>query len=90
MFKEIFKYVKFAVKSVHIISTSLCNAICRASWELVPVGVEYLFMGDENRKRWQVTEDNYDFRYISMSVLSLKREINHSSGGYRLRNTVPR
>ncbi|MEA5515296.1 hypothetical protein [Nodularia sp. UHCC 0506] len=90
MFKEIFKYVKFAVKSVHTISTALCATICRASWELVAVEMEYLFMGDGNRKRWQVTEDNYDFRYISMSVLSLKREINQSSGGYRFRNTVPR
>ncbi|WP_414550692.1 hypothetical protein [Anabaena sp. CCY 0017] len=80
------------MKCLYPISTSLCATICRASWELVTVGVEYLFMGDGERGCQQITEGNYDFRYryISMSVLSLKPEINQSSGGYRLRNTVPR
>ncbi len=82
--------MKFAVKCVYPISTSLCATICRASWELVTVGVEYLFMGDGKRDHRQITEGNYDFRYISISVLSLKPEINQSSGGYRQRNTVPR
>ncbi|AHJ26965.1 hypothetical protein PN465_07960 [Nodularia spumigena CS-584] len=81
------------MKFVYPISTSLCANICRASWELAAVGVEYLFMGDSNRDHWQITKSNHDLRYISQSLLSLQPEINRRSGGgkrYSLRNTVPK
>jgi hypothetical protein len=81
--------VKFSVKSVYPISTSLCATNCRASWESVTVEVEYLFMGDSNREHRQITEGNDDFRYIGISMLSGQLKINENSRGYRLSNTVP-
>jgi hypothetical protein len=81
--------VKFSVKFVYPISTSLRATNCRANWESAAMGVEYLFMGDGNRDHRQITEGNYDFRYISISLLNVKPQIYVRSGGYRLRNTVP-
>jgi len=51
--------------------------------------VEYLFMGDGSRDHRQITEGNYDFRYLSISVLIVKPQLDKGSGGYRPRNTVP-
>ncbi|MFS0513444.1 hypothetical protein ACEYW6_01715 [Nostoc sp. UIC 10607] len=82
--------MKFSVKSIYPISTSiLCATNCRAGWESAAMEVEYLFMGDGTRNYGQITEGNYDFRHLSISVLIAKPELDQQSGGYRQRNTVP-
>ncbi len=81
--------MKFSVKSIYPISTSLRATNCRASWESAPVEVEYLFMGDGSRNHRQITEGNYDFRDLSIDVLNAKLQLDEESGRYRYRNTVP-
>lgn len=81
--------MKFSVISIYPISTSSRATNCRASWELAAAGVEYLFMGDGSQIHWQITEGNYDFRYLSISALNAKPQLDEGSGRYRRRNTVP-
>ncbi|MCM0588936.1 MAG: hypothetical protein HEQ35_07760 [Gloeotrichia echinulata IR180] len=81
--------MKFSVKSIYPISTSLRLTNCRTSWESAAAGVEYLFMGDGSRNYRRITEVNYDFRYLSITVLNAKTQLDVSSGRYRLRNAVP-
>jgi hypothetical protein len=81
--------VKFSVKSIYPISTSLCATNWRTGWESAPVGVEYLFMGDSSQIHWQITEGNDDFIYLGIGVLNAKPQLDKESGGYRLKNTVP-
>ncbi|MBD2384089.1 hypothetical protein H6G32_01320 [Cylindrospermum sp. FACHB-282] len=80
--------MKFSVKSAYPISTSLRATNCRFSWELVAMGVEYLFMGGGSRDQRHNTEGNYDFRDISINGLNAKPQLDARSGGYRERNTV--
>jgi hypothetical protein len=72
--------VKFSVKSIYPISTTLRATNCRAGWESVVVGVEYLFMGDGSRNYRQITEGNNDFRYLSIGVLNAKLQLDEGSG----------
>ncbi|BDI15302.1 hypothetical protein ANSO36C_11040 [Nostoc cf. commune SO-36] len=51
--------------------------------------VEYLFMGDGSRNHGQITEGNDEYKYLSISALIAKPELDKPSGGYRQRNTVP-
>jgi hypothetical protein len=81
--------VKFSVKSIYPISTSLRATNCRVSWESAAVGVEYLFMGDGSRNHGQITEGNYDFRDLSIDMLNAKLQLDEESGRYRYGNTVP-
>ncbi|WP_341527751.1 hypothetical protein WKK05_35620 [Nostoc sp. UHCC 0302] len=81
--------MKFSVKSIYPISTSSRPTNCRASWELVAAGVEYLFMGDGSQNHGQITEGNYDFRFISIGALNAKPQLSEERGRYRQRNTVP-
>jgi hypothetical protein len=81
--------VKFSVKSVYPISTSLRVANCRFSWESAAVGVEYLFMGDGSRNKWQLTEDNHDSQYDNIGVLNAVPKLEQRSGRYRQQNAVP-
>jgi hypothetical protein len=83
--------VKFSVKDLYPISTSLCAANCQASWELAAVGVEYLFMGNGSQINWLIKEDKYDFdfRHLGTGVLNAQPQLNQRSGKYRQKNTVP-
>ncbi|MBD2678400.1 MULTISPECIES: hypothetical protein [Nostoc] len=81
--------MKFSVKSIYPISTSLCATNCRADWESAAVGVEYLFMGGSSRNHGQITEGNHEFRYLSISGPIAKPQRDEESGGYRRRNSVP-
>ncbi|AFY34734.1 hypothetical protein [Calothrix sp. PCC 7507] len=81
--------MKFSVKSNYPISTSLRAIDCRASRELVAAGVEYFFMGDGSQKHGQIAEGNNDFRYLGISGLNAKPQLDIGSGRYRLKNTVP-
>ncbi|WP_414584254.1 hypothetical protein [Scytonema sp. PCC 10023] len=81
--------MKFSVKSVYPISTSLRVANCRFSWKSAAVGVEYLFMGDGSRNKWQLTEGNYDSRYANIGVLNAARKLKQRSGRYRQQHAVP-
>ncbi|WP_373527179.1 hypothetical protein [Nostoc sp.] len=81
--------MKFSVKSIYPISTSLCATNCRGNWESAAMEVEYLFMGDGSQNHRQITEGNYDFRYLSISLLIARPQLDEASGGYRQRNTVP-
>lgn len=51
--------------------------------------VEYLFMGDGSRNHRQITEGNDDYKYVAISALIAKPQLNQKSGGYRQRNPVP-
>jgi hypothetical protein len=51
--------------------------------------VEYLFMGDGSRDHGQITEGNDDYKYLSISALIAKPQLDEQSGGYRKRNPVP-
>lgn len=81
--------MKFSVKSIYPISTSSHPTNCQAGWELAIAEVEYLFMGDSSRDRGQITEGNYDFRYLGISAPNAKPQLDKQSGRYRLKNTVP-
>jgi len=81
--------VKFSVKSIYPISTSLRATNCRFSWESAAMGVEYLFMGDDSQIHGLITEENYDSRYLGIGVLNAKPQLNHISGRYRQENAVP-
>lgn len=81
--------MKFSVKSIYPISTSLRAANCRFSWELAAMGVEYLFMGDGSQIHGLITEGNYDFRYLGIGALNAKPQPNQISGRYRQENAVP-
>jgi hypothetical protein len=81
--------VKFSVKLVYPISTSLRVANCRFSWESAAVGVEYLFMGNGSRSKWQLTEGNYDSQYVSISVLNTVPTLKQRSGRYKQQDAVP-
>ncbi|MDZ7958389.1 MAG: hypothetical protein RMY34_11020 [Aulosira sp. DedQUE10] len=74
--------MKFSVKSIFPISTSLRATNCRASLESAPLEVEYFFMGNGGQ-HWQITESIYDFRNISIDGLNAKPQINVRSGRYR-------
>ncbi|NMG07041.1 hypothetical protein DP117_09175 [Brasilonema sp. UFV-L1] len=76
--------MKFSVKSVYPISTSLRVANCRLSWKSPALGVEYLFMGDGSLNKWQITEGNNDSQYASIGVLNAVRRLERRSGRYRL------
>nr|WP_199349546.1 hypothetical protein [Nostoc flagelliforme] len=62
---------------------------CRTRWESAAMEVEYLFMGDGSRNHGQITEGNDEYKYLSISALIAKPELDKPSGGYRQRNTVP-
>nr|WP_322744003.1 hypothetical protein [Nostoc edaphicum] len=82
--------MKFSVKSIYPISTSiLCVTNCRTNWESAAMEVEYLFMGDGSRNHGQITEGNDDYKYVGISALIAKPQLNQKSGGYRQRNPVP-
>lgn len=81
--------MKFSVKSVYPISTSLRVANCQFSWKSAAVGVEYLFMGDGSPNKWQLTQGNHDFRYTSIGVLNAARKLKQRSGRYRQQDAVP-
>ncbi|MEH2455488.1 hypothetical protein [Nostoc sp.] len=81
--------MKFSVKSIYPISTSLYATNFRAGWESAAMEVEYLFMGDGSRNFGQITEGNHDFRHLSISRLIAKPQLDEESGGYRQKNTVP-
>ncbi|OCQ97153.1 hypothetical protein BCD64_16375 [Nostoc sp. MBR 210] len=81
--------MKFSVKSIYPISTSLCATNCRLRWESAAMEVEYLFMGDGSHIHWLVTEGNYDFRYLGIGVLNAKPQLKKISGRYRQENAVP-
>jgi len=81
--------VKFSVKSIYPISTSLCATNYRFSWELAAMGVEYLFMGDGSQIYDVITEGNYDFGYLGIGVLNIKPQLNQISGRYREEDAVP-
>ena len=81
--------MKFSVKSIYPISTSLGAIDCRASREFVAAGVEYFFMGNGSQKHGQIAEGNHDFRYLSIGVLNSKPQLDIGSGGYGLKNAVP-
>ncbi len=51
--------------------------------------VEYLFMGDGSRNHGQITEGNDDYKYVAISALIAKPQLDQKSGGYRQRNPVP-
>lgn len=51
--------------------------------------VEYLFMGDSSRNHRQITEGNDDYKYVAISALFAKPQLNQKSGGYGRRNPVP-
>ncbi|MBD2209378.1 hypothetical protein H6G64_11090 [Calothrix sp. FACHB-156] len=70
------------MKSIFPISTSLGATNCRASLESASLGVEYLFMGNGGQHQ-QITESIYDFRNISIDVLSAKPQLGVRSGRYR-------
>ncbi len=74
--------MKFSVKSVYPISTSLRVANCRFSWKSAAVGVEYLFMG-------QLTQGNHDSRSASIGVLNAVPKLEQRSGRYRQQDAVP-
>jgi hypothetical protein len=80
--------VKFSVKSVYPISTSLRVANCRFSWKSAAMGVEYLFMGDGSPSKWQLTEGNYDSRYASIGALNAAPKLEQRSGRYRQQDAV--
>lgn len=50
--------------------------------------VEYLFMGDGSRNHRQITEGNDDYKYVAISALIAKPQLDQRSGGYRQRNPV--
>ncbi|WP_410174674.1 hypothetical protein [Nostoc commune] len=78
------------MKSIYPISTSILYATnCRTRWESAAMEVEYLFMGDGSRNHGQITEGNDEYKYLSISALIAKPELDKPSGGYRQRNTVP-
>ncbi|WP_445253209.1 hypothetical protein [Nostoc sp. 106C] len=77
------------MKSINSISTSLRATNCRASRELASLGVEYFFMGNGGQKDGQITEGNYDFRYLSIIRLNAKPQLDVRSGRYRQSHTVP-
>jgi hypothetical protein len=85
--------VKFSVKSIYPISTSLRVAKFPGSWEFSAAKVEYLFMSADSQHQGQNTEGNDDFnydpRYISLNVLNSKPELDVKSGRYKRRNAVP-
>ncbi|AVH72918.1 hypothetical protein NLP_4506 [Nostoc sp. 'Lobaria pulmonaria (5183) cyanobiont'] len=82
--------MKFSVKSIYPISTSiLCATNCRTNWESAAMEVEYLFMGDGSRNHGQITEGNDDYKYVAISALFAKPQLNQKSGGYRQKNPVP-
>lgn len=81
--------MKFSVKSICPISTSLRATNCRASQELASLGVEYFFMGNGGQEHGQITEGNYDFRYLSIDGLNRKPQLDVRSGRYRQSHTVP-
>ncbi|BAZ26447.1 hypothetical protein NIES4073_73550 [Kalymmatonema gypsitolerans NIES-4073] len=81
--------MKFSVKSVYPISTSLRVANCRFRWKSAAVGVEYLFMGDESPNKWQLTQGNDDSRHASIGVLNAVPKLEQRSGRYRQQNAVP-
>lgn len=81
--------MKFSVKSIYPISTSLRTTNWRFSWESGAAGVEYLFMGDGGYKDGQITEGNYDFIYVSIHGLNAKPQLDKRSGRYRQRSAVP-
>ncbi len=81
--------MKFSVKPIYPISTSLRAINCRASRELVAARVEYFFMGNGSQKHRQIAEGNNDFRYLGIIGLNTKPQLDIGSGRYRLKNTVP-
>ncbi len=81
--------MKFSVKSIYPISTSLCATNCRFGWESAAVGVEYLFMGRNCRKQGKFTEGNHDSIYASIGVLDRAPQLDEESGRYRHRDAVP-
>jgi hypothetical protein len=81
--------VKFSVKSLYPISTSIAATSCQFSWESAAAGVEYLFMGNGGRIYQLITEGNYDFRYLGAGVLNAKPHLNQISGRYKQKNAVP-
>ena len=81
--------MKFSVKSVYPISTSLRVVNCRFSWESAAVGVEYLFMGDGAQNKWQITQGNYDSQYGSIRVLNAVAKLERRSGRYKQQDAVP-
>ncbi|MEH2081743.1 MAG: hypothetical protein V7K89_17695 [Nostoc sp.] len=82
--------MKFSVKSIYPISTSiLCATNCRTNWESAAMEVEYLFMGDGSQNHGQFTEGNDDYKYVAISALIAKPQLDQKSGGYRQRNLVP-
>ncbi|MBD2346960.1 hypothetical protein [Anabaena subtropica] len=88
--------MKFSVKSIYPISTSLNATKSRFNWELGVVGVEYLFMGDGScdglrpafGDRAQITEENHEFIYVSIDGLNAKLQLDTRSGRYRQRYAV--
>jgi hypothetical protein len=81
--------VKFSVKSISLISTSLRADNCRASWESAFVEVEYLFMGQNGRKQGNFTEGDRDSIYARIGVLNRAPQLDERSGRYRYRDAVP-
>ncbi|MBD2202875.1 hypothetical protein H6G33_03005 [Calothrix sp. FACHB-1219] len=82
--------MKFSVKSIFPISTSLGATNCRSSRESALLGVEYFFMGNGGYKYEQFTDGNYDLRDISIDGLSAKPQLDITSGRYRRKShTVP-
>ncbi|MDJ0735219.1 MAG: hypothetical protein QNJ47_14340 [Nostocaceae cyanobacterium] len=83
--------MKFSVKSLYPISTSRCATNCGCSWELVAMGVEYLFMGNIRSDQGEMEEGNRDFRntIFSFNLHNAGLKPDKRSGRYRLKNSVP-
>jgi hypothetical protein len=75
--------------SIRPISTSLSAIDSRSGRELAAAAVEYFFMGNGSQKHEHITEGNDDFRYLGISGLNAKAQLEIASGRYRLKNTVP-
>lgn len=81
--------MKFSVKSVNPISTSLRVVNCRFSWESAALEVEYLFMGDGTQNKWQIIQGNYDSQYASIRALNAVAKPERRSGRYKHQDAVP-
>ena len=75
--------MKFSVKSIYPISTSLQATKRLGSWEFAAADVENLFMGKDSQHQGQRTKGNYDFKYPSMNLLNTKPQIEIKRGRYR-------
>jgi hypothetical protein len=73
--------VKFSVKSVYPISTSLGAEKSQPDWELTAMELKDLFVGYKSRKQDRFTQGNHDLRYVRISVFKQTSQIDKKGGG---------